>query len=280
MNARHRRTADLTLGFLTLGAQAAPFDVIDAASEAGFGAAGPRISGRFPGDRWPSVDEDPAAFAKIRRRAADGKVRLSSISGYYISPQVRLEHLLANVQAAEAVGAPMIMQACFDGDEARVAALLRDYAAAARAIGVRIALEFMPMSGLKTLAQTLWLIEASGASNVGILIDALHLVRSGGTPADIARLDSGSVYITQLCDAPAALPSHQTLFDEAMSGRMYMGDGGLDLAGLVSVLAPDAELELETPVVAHADLPPAQRARHAALAARKFFDAHFPDDSQ
>jgi sugar phosphate isomerase/epimerase len=276
MNARHRKTANLTLGFLTLGAQAAPLDIIDAAAQAGYGAAGPRVSGRYPGDAWPSVDADPSAFARIREAAAEKCIRVSSISGYYLSPQVRPSHLRANVEAARAVGAPMILQGCFDADHARVAELLRDYAAAAADAGIRIALEFMPMSGLKTIEQTRTVIAASGAANVGILVDTLHLARSGATAADVAALDPASIYLTQLSDAPAQLAAGSTLFDEAMSGRLYLGDGGLDLAAVVNALPADAELELETPVVAHERLPPAQRARHAAEAAQRFFDCHFP----
>jgi sugar phosphate isomerase/epimerase len=275
MNTRHRRIGDLTLGFLTLGAQAAPLDVIDAAAQAGFGAAGPRISGRYPGDAWPSVDGRADAFDEIRRVAAQRNVRLSSISGYYISPQVTLDHLLANVNAARSVGAPLILQGCFDGDMARVASLVRDYAAAAREAGVRIALEFMPMSELKTIAQTLELIASSGAGNVGILVDALHLARSGATPRDVAALDPSIVYLTQLCDAPAQLAEGDTLFNEAMAGRRLLGDGGLDLTGLVNALPPEAELELETPAIQHAQLAPPLRARHAAEAAERFFAQHF-----
>lgn len=66
-----------------------------------------------------------------------------------------------------------------------------------------------------------------------------------------------------------------TLFDEAMSGRMYVGDGGLDLKGLVEALSPDAEIELETPVIADATLPGGERARRAAEKAMAFFVSHF-----
>jgi sugar phosphate isomerase/epimerase len=134
----------------------------------------------------------------------------------------------------------------------------------------------MPMSELKTIGQTQAIIAASGAANAGLLIDTLHLARSGATAADVAALDPATIYLTQLSDAPAQLAAGSTLFDEAMSGRMVLGDGGLDLAAVVNALPPDAEFELETPVVAHAGLPPAARARHAAEAAQRFFDRHFP----
>jgi sugar phosphate isomerase/epimerase len=268
---RQRATSELTLGFLTLGAQAAPLDVIDAAQAAGFGAAGLRISGRNPGDAWPSVDGDPSAFERIRDGAAAAGVRISSVSGYYISERTQLVDLLANVDAARRVGAPLILQGCFEPDHARVATLLRDYARAAGDAGVRIALEFMPMSTMKSIAQTQELIAESRASNAGLLIDALHLARSGATSQDVRALDPASIYLTQLCDAPAQRAPEVSLFDEAMSGRMHLGDGGLDLAGLVDALPADAEIELETPVVSEAALPGAERARRAARKATQFF---------
>jgi len=265
------KTHDLTLGFLTLGAQAAPMEVLDAAAAAGFGAAGLRVSGRNPGDPWPSVDPASQDLERLREHAGALGVRISSISGYYISPATEAQHLLRNVEAARRVGAPLIMQGCFEPDLARVARLLAGYARAAADAGVRIAIEFMPMSALKNMPDTLDVIEQSGAAGVGLLVDALHLARSGARPADVAALAPGRVPIVQLCDAAAQRPASLSLFDEAMQGRMYLGDGGLDLAGLVRALPPGTELELETPVVADAALAPAEKARRAAAKAQAFF---------
>ena len=259
-----RTARELTLGFLTLGAQAAPLDVLDAAAGAGFGAAGLRISGRNPGDRWPPVE-------RVRDYAAAAGVRVSSASGYFISAQTQLEHLLATVEAAKRTGAPLILQGCFEPDLARVAALMRDYARAAADAGLRIALEFMPMSSIRTIAQAQQVIADSGATNVGILIDALHFFRSGATAQDLRSLEPASIYLAQLCDAPAQRAHEVSLFDEAMSGRLHVGDGGLDLAGLMDALPADLEIELETPVVAEAALPGLERARSAAHKAQVFF---------
>lgn len=266
------KTHDLTLGFLTLGAQAAPMEVLDAAAAAGFGAAGLRVSGRHPGDAWPSVDPRSQDLERLREEAGARGVRISSISGYYLSPATRPEHLLCNVEAARRTGAPLIMQGCFEPDLARVARLLPGYAQAAAAAGVRIALEFMPMSALRNLHDTLRVIdEAGAAAHVGLLVDALHLARSGASPAEVAALAPGRVLIAQLCDAAAQRPEALSLFDEAMQGRLYLGDGGLDLAGLLRALPPGTELELETPVIADAALPAAEKARRAAAKAEAFF---------
>lgn len=132
----------------------------------------PVIRGR---SRMPRVT---AWNGYARARAEALSIRISSISGYYMSEKTSLSHLLANVEAARRVGAPLISQGCFEPDPSRVAELLRDYARAADDAGVRIALEFMPMSSLKTIADAQRVIADSGARNVGLLIDSPHLARS------------------------------------------------------------------------------------------------------
>jgi len=276
MNARHRTTSQLTLGFLTLGAAPDPLEVVAAAADAGFAAAGLRLSGRHPGEPWPSVDGDPHAFERIRDAAAVRGLRVSSASGYYITPQSQPEHLRANVEAARRVGARLVVQGCFDPDLARVTRLLAGYADAAADAGVRIGLELMPMSELKNLPAALRLIADAGRSNIGLVIDTLHVARAGATAGDLRRLDPRLVYLAQICDAPAQLAPGTSLYDEAMTGRLYPGDGGLDLAGYVQALDADLEIECETPVVRDAGLPLAQRARRTAAAAAAFFGRHFP----
>ena len=109
-NPRRREVRALTLGFLSLGANAAPLDVLSAAAEAGFGAVGLRVSGRNPGDPWPQPNAEGDGLERIRARAEALSIRISSISGYYMSEKTSLSHLLANVEAARRVGAPLISQ--------------------------------------------------------------------------------------------------------------------------------------------------------------------------
>ena len=103
-NPRRREVRALTLGFLSLGANAAPLDVLSAAAEAGFGAVGLRVSGRNPGDPWPQPNAEGDGLERIRARAEALSIRISSISGYYMSEKTSLSHLLANVEAARRVG--------------------------------------------------------------------------------------------------------------------------------------------------------------------------------
>ena len=95
-NPRRREVRALTLGFLSLGANAAPLDVLSAAAEAGFGAVGLRVSGRNPGDPWPQPNAEGDGLERIRARAEALSIRISSISGYYMSEKTSLSHLLGH----------------------------------------------------------------------------------------------------------------------------------------------------------------------------------------
>ena len=145
-----------------------------------------------------------------------------------------------------------------------------------KTLGIRIAIEFMPMSAVKTLAMAQSLIAASGRHEVGLVIDTLHLARSGGDAAALRQLDPRQVGLVQICDAPALLSDHSTLLDEAMTGRLYPGDGALPLADFLAALPADCEIECETPVKADAGLSQQERAVRSAVRAEAFFDAGFP----
>ena len=84
-NPRRREVRALTLGFLSLGANAAPLDVLSAAAEAGFGAVGLRVSGRNPGDPWPQPNAEGAGLDRLRARAEALSLRLASIPGHSLS---------------------------------------------------------------------------------------------------------------------------------------------------------------------------------------------------
>ena len=100
--------------------------------------------------------------------------------------------------------------------------------------GVRLALEFLPYSGIRTLADARDVCIRVGYDACGILIDTLHLLRSGGTPRDVAALSAAEIACVQLADAPAELPAD--LADESRNARLLPGAGAFDTKGFVAAL--------------------------------------------
>ena len=136
--------------------------------------------------------------------------------------------------------------------------------------GVVVVLEFLPIFTIGTLADAVGVVEEVGHPNGAVLVDTLHLARSGGSPDDLRGLPPRLLPYLQVADAPPAsrrAATRDTLRDEALHGRLLPGDGALPLDAALAAV-PDVPLSLELRSAAlMAPIPdPTERAR-AVLAA-------------
>jgi sugar phosphate isomerase/epimerase len=107
-----------------------------------------------------------------------------------------------------------------------------------------------------------------------VLVDMLHLVRSGGGPGDLLGVDSDLLPYAQICDAPATSPGEDVglLVDEALNGRLLPGDGALPIREIVAGLPTGCPLSCEVlSSELHQRFPePVERARAVGDATRGF----------
>ena len=272
-SASHARMALLSLGASTLF-KASPLETVEAAAAGGFDAVGVRVAGRAPGDGSPTVAGDAAAVRELRRRSDEAGIPITHVTAYWASPEVPLARYLPVIEAAAGLGAETIVVNSGYAEEAPFVAFMAAYGEAAGRRGLKLALEFMPYSGTRTLADAIRVIETAGCDNIGLMLDPLHLARSGGTPADLRGIAPRSVYFVQLCDAPLEKPAGVELRVEALSSRLYPGEGGLPLHELLDAVAPDVQIDVEAPSAKHASLAPADQARQVAAACRRFLAIH------
>ncbi len=265
----------MTLAHLTLSAT--PAETIDAAARAGFGAVGLRICGRRPGDPFATpLIGNPAALQALRQRAADQGIRLSNVSAYQFYPDVTWEQVAPAIAATHALGIPTIVANGFDADEERFTALFARYCEGAAAAGIRVALEFLPYSGVRDLDTALRIIERSGAGNAGVLLDALHLERSGSLPAEIGAIDPAKIVFAQLCDAKKLIGKRtdDELLQEARGARLPAGEGELPLFAFLDALPPGLEIEYEVARMDLAGRSPLEKAQAAHDDAERFMAAY------
>lgn len=266
---------NLTLAHLTISAT--PAETIDAAASAGFGAAGLRICGRRPGDPFATpVLGQPGVAASLRQRAADRGIRLSNVSAYQFYPDVTWDDVAPVIDATQALGVPIIVANGFDPDEQKFTELFARYCEAAASAGIRVALEFLPYSGVRNLEAALRIVERSGAGNAGVLLDALHLDRSGSLPSDIAAMDPAKIIFAQLCDAKKLIGrrSDEELLQEARFARLPAGEGELPLFDFLNALPPGLEIEYEVARVDMAERSALDKALAAHDDAERFMAAY------
>lgn len=252
--------------------EASPEEFIDLAAEFGFGAVG--IRNRPPqhtADRWP-IAGDLKRSQQLGERARDRGIAIFEGETFSIWPDFSVSSMMPGLESAAAMGVKAIVSAGIDEDEARLTDSYRKLAEAAQPFEITVGIEFMPFQKLKSLEQAKRVQANVGADNARILIDALHLSRSGGSISEVEQLPPDMIAYIHLCDAPATLPSASEFAVEARGARLYPGEGGLDLAGLLHAVGPDMPVSLEAPHRDHGHLPPRELVRLAAASTMAFID--------
>jgi sugar phosphate isomerase/epimerase len=156
-----------------------------------------------------------------------------------------------------------------DPIESRLVSKLGALAEAARGFGMRVGLEFLPYVQVAGVHSAFKVVKAVNQPNLGVVIDALHLMRSGGSPELLAAQDGNAIAYGQLCDARGPEPiGTDQLRREARSGRYYPGEGQLPVAAIVNALPAGTPLAVEAPCEAHAHLPIETRGRLCGEATR------------
>jgi sugar phosphate isomerase/epimerase len=142
----------------------------------------------------------------------------------------------------------------------------------AAARGVETTTELSPGLTVADLPTALAAVRHVGRRDFRLLIDTMHLVRSGATVADLAALDPDLIGYVQICDAPFK-PRFESYFEEAMFERMAPGTGELGLLQILAALPRDRVFALEVPLrsQAEAGLGPRERLGKCVEAARALF---------
>jgi sugar phosphate isomerase/epimerase len=261
--------SDLVMGYLTLG-DLDPFEMVRAAGEGGFKASGIRLTGHRPGDAWPFDPQSEADIARMRAVLAQAGVRLVNACTYRVTADVDPAVYRPVLSACSAFGIGTLICNSFATEEMVIVSKLAAIADLAAPFGIRLALEFIAVSAVKSIEQAARIAAATGRDNVGLVIDALHLWRSGGSPVDLEAVDPSLFLSVQLCDGPLQAPIGDALYTEMRGGRLMPGQGAFDLRGLLRALPRDIEVEVEAPNTAYAGLPPAKRARVARVETEAF----------
>lgn len=150
---------------------------------------------------------------------------------------------------AEIVGSPMVNVSLFGGEPASLDALAEAIGATSRraaARGLGIVLEFVPGTTIPDIGFARAIAERCGEPNCRILLDPWHLVRSGGTLADVLALPAGMLGAFQLDDWRTPEPGAAYV---PMTGRDLPGEGELPLHALTrAALANNPALTAEVEV--------------------------------
>jgi sugar phosphate isomerase/epimerase len=131
-------------------------------------------------------------------------------------------------------------------DQARAFDELAALTELAAGFGIATNIEFVPCFALADLATAVAAVRHVGRPDCALMIDTMHVGRSGVTAVDLAALDPQMVGHIQLCDAPRT-PVIADYMEEAMWERDVPGEGELPLGEMLAALPRGRIIGLEIP---------------------------------
>lgn len=204
---------------------------------------------------WPAVGiwVEPATWtsataADVRARTADAGVVVLDVEVIWLKPGADDPDHFRIIDAGVAIGARNVLVVSSDPDHGAAAAKFARLCDHAAAGGMRASLEFAYFTDVHSIAAACAILDATGRADAGLLIDPLHLARTGGTPGDVAKVASERFAYAQFCDAAATGPGADdvpAIIHEALDLRLDIGKGDLPLADLLDALPDGLPLSIE-----------------------------------
>ena len=215
----------------------------------------------------------PSLVASTVQRLRSSPVTVHATEGFLLGQEPDFGHMERLLEVTARLGSTMGVVMVIDPDRSRAADNLARLCERARPAAIVMSVEFVATTPVATLADGCALVAACGAENAAVSCDILHIVRSGGSPADICATDF-RLGAAQLCDGPALLP--RDLWEhEGVAGRLLPGEGEFPLDEFLSVLPRGTVVGVETPMGIPAAGPALVRAASRSIAAARALTTRF-----
>jgi sugar phosphate isomerase/epimerase len=264
---------DYSLAHLT-ALNLSPPALVDAAAAAGYRYVGLRLNRVAPSDPYYPLVSDRALMKETQARLADTGVEVLDIELARFAPEDEPEDFLPMLEAGATLGARHVIGQLPDPVASRKVERFARLCDLARPFGLTIELEFPSWTETGDLTSAVQVVRAAERPNAGILIDTLHFARSNSSVEELARLPREWFRYAHVCDAPREIPAtREGLIRTARLERLFPGEGGIDVQGILAALPAGIPYALEIPRVTLSTLVGEKEcARLALRAARMHLD--------
>lgn len=251
-----------------------PPQLVQVAARTGYQKVGLRLAPAAPGGQAYPLMQDAPLLAETLACMKDTEVGVFDLELVRVGPAFRAADHLPLLEAGAKLGARALLVAGDDEDAARLTASFASLCEAAAPFGLSADLEFMPWTKVPDAGTALRIVSGAAQANGGVLVDALHVARSATSLADLAAIPRRCLHYAQICDAPAEVPATvEGLIHTARCERLLPGEGGIDLAGIFSVLPRDLPISIEIPHDREvAAIGPEEWARRALAATKRVLE--------
>lgn len=225
-----------------------PPELVSAAADAGYDHVGIRLTRVTPDEPHYPIATDPALLRETKARLADTGVRVLDIELARVGPHDDPRAFQRYLEVGADLGARHVITQLPDANRDRKTehfALLCDLA---RPLDLTIDLEFPSWTETPNLTEATYVLRNADRVNGGMLVDLLHFARSQSSVAELRALPREWFHFAHVCDAPARVPTTvEGLIHTARYERLFPGEGGIDVRGILAALPPSIPYALEIP---------------------------------
>jgi len=265
---------DYSLAHLT-ALHLSPPQLVEAAAAGGYRYVGLRLTQVAPDDPDYPLTTDAALMRETKARLAATGVKVLDIELARMGPETEPKSFQRFLETGAELGARHVIGQLPDPVRERKTARFAELCDMAKALGLTVELEFPSWTETPDLAEATRVLRAVNRPNAGMLIDMLHFARSSSSIAELKKLPREWFRFAHVCDAAAEIPAtREGLIRTARAERLFPGEGGIDVRGILAAMPLDIPYALEIPRVTLASLVGEKDcARLALLASRNHLDA-------
>ena len=245
-----------------------PAQLIRTAAAAGYDGVGLRLV-PVVGQAFPHA---PLDLLAIEQAVEETGLRIYDIEVFRLEAQTKVAEFEPMLEISRRLGATELLVHGADPDVSRLTNTFGTLCDLAARYQLFANLEPMPWVDVSNMAKALRVIDGAGRPNGALLVDAIHFFRGGDRPAALAGVPRERLRYMQLTDARAEVPTDmQEMIRQARGDRLFPGEGGLDLRGLLKALPAALPISLEIPYAK--PMPALERVRRALDATKAMLDA-------
>jgi sugar phosphate isomerase/epimerase len=165
-----------------------PLALVDLAYRTGFQAIGLRLHPAFPGAPFYVIPVGSLLMRTMKAKLADTGLKVYDVEFVVLDEKLQIESLATILESAAELGAKRL-SVCGDiADHEKMVSQFVEICQLAAKFDMGVDIETMVWRKVSSLEIAASVVHDAAQKNGGILVDALHLSRSGGTPESLRAL--------------------------------------------------------------------------------------------
>ena len=201
----------------------------------------------LPGEPNYSLADNPTMLRQTRKALAETGVKLHDIELARIYDDMHPTKYLPAMEVSAELGGRAVLSSIWTNNREYAIEKFGEVCDLAKPFGLTVDLEYVPIAGVRSLAEAVQVLRAVNRDNAGLMVDTHHFQRAGDQLEALDQLPREWFHFAHLCDAPAEIPAEREELIRIMrEGRLYLGEGGIDVAGILSHM-PEMVYSIELP---------------------------------